>query len=566
MKIICLLSAVLLVLLTSGDGNNMKSAAAGLRALGDWADSKEELNIAEVATTLYTMRHLSRALLSLGEEATPLFWAWLRDLEAQSEAILEARDELFKLNVLTHQFRDDIKSFITDFGLNPLGKITGSEMETDRDDNSAKLSMPCFAANPEVDLGSCSAGVIFDDIEDAANRKDQVVGGKAKMGIVVKKRRDLDKIMVKGLAAKWLVTSASIAERTKRYTGATVFSNRVVPGRTVLTMENDGILLASKGDIRLFGYEQLAKCAEAKKLMVIRDPRDTSPTVRDPIDCDIPPPEDDSLNRPAHSSPDYYTRAALKLASGRLSGIAPDHTGRDAVKESHKNLVKNDYAVYTENAFMDDTFEQILFEAERLWRTGENETHGMEANCNLDGKDRMGGYIGYKSDLYRLIFGGNFRLWASLVTEAGALWGSDFPMELREYGQESAGMPCHSDLQMYANNTNDWEVVVTVSNSPESKCEFKWWDKAGKERAVLTKANSVTLVRPNSAVHCVSATAGGRREMLKMILVGDYRKGRSFWYYTDNTCQPGNTNRQLMRERSEEMLKSQGGENTADEL
>ncbi|KAF4681693.1 hypothetical protein FOZ60_011691, partial [Perkinsus olseni] len=68
----------------------------------------------------------------------------------------------------------------------------------------------------------------------------------------------------------------------------------------------------------------------------------------------------------------------------------------------------------------------------------------MEANCNLDGTHRMGGYVGYKSELYRLIFASNFRLWASLVTKAGALWGADFPMELREYGRRSGG-ECESE-------------------------------------------------------------------------------------------------------------------------
>ncbi|KAF4719984.1 hypothetical protein FOZ63_028840, partial [Perkinsus olseni] len=89
-----LLLHLLASLCGAGESSDFNSASAGLKAMAAWADSDEELTVGEVAITLYTMRHISRSLLSKGEEATPLFWAWLRDFEDQAESIINAKDEL----------------------------------------------------------------------------------------------------------------------------------------------------------------------------------------------------------------------------------------------------------------------------------------------------------------------------------------------------------------------------------------------------------------------------------------------------------------------------------------
>ncbi|KAF4721125.1 hypothetical protein FOZ63_030124 [Perkinsus olseni] len=77
---------------------------------------------------------------------------------------------------------------------------------------------------------------------------------------------------------------------------------------------------------------------------------------------------------------------------------------------------------------------------------------------------------------------------------------------------------------------------------------------------------SVTLVRPKSAVHCVTPTAGGRRDMLKVILTGDYRKGRIFQRFAHGQCSEENENRHLMRKRSEEMARAYEDDREAFEL
>ncbi|KAF4738475.1 hypothetical protein FOZ62_023576 [Perkinsus olseni] len=562
-----LLLHLLASLCGAGESSDFNSASAGLKAMAAWADSDEELTVGEVAITLYTMRHISRSLLSKGEEATPLFWAWLRDFEDQAESIINAKDELFTLNVLTHQFRDDIKIFLDDFGESTLGPFL-DDASSDQPWTDDSQALPCYVDSPQVDIADCSAGVIFARADDFVTLRDQL-RGRADIGVVVKAKKELEKVQSSGVSPKWVLASSKrLVEDAKRiFEGALVSQGKVAIG-VAAASHGAGFVLASRGDIGLYGYNRLRECGQEKGYTILRDPQNKPLTTAklNSVNCDIPTVDPEAMKGPSDIYPDYYTRAQLKLASGRLSGIAPEHTSPEALERLHEDLLKNDYAVYTPDAYTAETFQEILSEAERLWRVGENRTSGMEANCNLDGTHRMGGYVGYKSELYRLIFRSNFRLWASLVTKAGALWGADFPMELREYGRRSGGMPCHSDLQMYKTMELDWEVVVTVSNSPESKCEFTWTAKNGEKRSVRTTANSVTLVRPNSAVHCVTSTAGGRREMLKMILTGDYSKDKGFWYYTGNQCGKKNNNRRLMRERSEEMTKAYSSGGEAEEL
>eukprot|EP00971_Amphidinium_carterae_P210016 4166290-Amphidinium_carterae.1 len=133
-----------------------------------------------------------------------------------------------------------------------------------------------------------------------------------------------------------------------------------------------------------------------------------------------------------------------------------------------KEFDENYFVLYRENFFDDATFSAIRQEASRLWKSRD-----MEANCNLDGRNRAGGYILDASDvrtsLYHLVYANEpFRQWLSTVNGEGEMWPSDFPIELREYGLNSKGMVCHSDLQMYAVAKHDMEFVVTIDN--DSKC------------------------------------------------------------------------------------------------
>ncbi|EER16891.1 hypothetical protein Pmar_PMAR004743, partial [Perkinsus marinus ATCC 50983] len=509
-----LLVAILVAFCTAIEAADSDSARAGLRVMVEWADSDKELTVEEVAVTLYTMRHLRRALSSQGEAVSPLFWAWLGDFEAQTEAIMAAKNDLFTLNVLTNQFRSDMKIFLAEFGSTPLGPLSKVSSDDGWTDDSDELrSIACYVDAPGVDVTNCGGGIVFDRVEDAINHRNELSG--VDIGVVVKTSRELDRVKSSGISPKWVLASskrlAQAAESS--FKGALVSRGGVLKG-VVANFGVSGFVLASRVDTRLYGLKRLGECGREKGYTVLRDPTDSPTSATAPsISCEIPSLETETIEKFPHIHPDYIVRAELKLASGQLPGIASEHLSRKAVTRLHEELLENDYAVYLPDAFTKETFEEILAEVERLWRIGENKTSGMEANCNLDGNDRMGGG----------------RVHDQVTRPGSALWGADFPMELREYGRKSKGMPCHADLQMYKSMETDWEVVVTVSNSAESRCEFTWTNKNGEKRVVRTTANSVTLVRPNSAVHCVTSTAGGRREMLKMIFTGDYRKDGNFW-------------------------------------
>eukprot|EP00443_Scrippsiella_acuminata_P015076 CAMPEP_0115174936 /NCGR_PEP_ID=MMETSP0270-20121206/4098_1 /TAXON_ID=71861 /ORGANISM="Scrippsiella trochoidea, Strain CCMP3099" /LENGTH=779 /DNA_ID=CAMNT_0002587795 /DNA_START=65 /DNA_END=2404 /DNA_ORIENTATION=- len=219
----------------------------------------------------------------------------------------------------------------------------------------------------------------------------------------------------------------------------------------------------------------------------------------------------------------------------------------EGLDEQAKQYKANNHVIYKENFFDEATWSAIVRETKRLWKSKD-----IDANCNLDGKNRLGGYVldhtARNSSLYRLIYGNEqFRRWVSAVNGEGEAWPSDFPIELREYGTESKGMACHPDLQMYAVAKKDMEFAVTVDN--DSTCQVTYWDAKRVKHKVNTKGNSVMMVRANAAEHCVSPTEGGSRTILKFIYVGDYRKSDTFWHYTGNECGPDNPNRVVLESR-----------------
>lgn len=229
-----------------------------------------------------------------------------------------------------------------------------------------------------------------------------------------------------------------------------------------------------------------------------------------------------------------------------LEPAVRDATLQDLDKQSQQ-YAENKYVIYKEDFFDNVTWDAIVAETKRLWKS-----YDLEANCNLDGKNRLGGYVldhkAPDTSLYRLIYGNEaFRRWVSGVNGEGNMYPSDFPIELREYGPKSAGMGCHEDLQMYAKDKKDCEFAVTVDN--ESPCEVTYYDVKNTKHTVITKANSVMMVRANAAKHCVSGTRGGSRTILKFIYVGDYRKSKQFWHYTGNECDDRNPNRQMIQAR-----------------
>eukprot|EP00415_Alexandrium_ostenfeldii_P000674 UN0674 len=144
------------------------------------------------------------------------------------------------------------------------------------------------------------------------------------------------------------------------------------------------------------------------------------------------------------------------------------------------------------------------------------------------------------SSLYKTFYGDEeFRRWVSRIN-GHHMFPSDFPVELREYPSGSSGMGCHSDLLMYANGTLDLEFVYTIGNL--GTCTSTYTNRRGETTEVHTQANSLIMVRPNSAMHCVKPSEGGHRTILKFIYVGDYHKSSQFGMYTTNYCSKDNPN------------------------
>eukprot|EP00929_Paragymnodinium_shiwhaense_P073564 TRINITY_DN37536_c0_g1_i2.p1 TRINITY_DN37536_c0_g1~~TRINITY_DN37536_c0_g1_i2.p1 ORF type:complete len:630 (+),score=163.70 TRINITY_DN37536_c0_g1_i2:147-2036(+) len=238
-----------------------------------------------------------------------------------------------------------------------------------------------------------------------------------------------------------------------------------------------------------------------------------------------------------------------------VPGINPEKL--ENLAEQKATFQKNGHLIYTQNMFDEKTFAAIVEETKRLWKSAD-----LEPNCNLDGKDRMGGYVldhrDSETSLYNLIYGNEaFRRWVSAINGEGEMWPSDFPVELREYGTESKGMGCHKDLKMYTSTKKDLEFAFTVDNL--SKCNATFYDPQNTLQSVHTTPNSMFMLRPDGATHCVTPTEGGSRTLLKWIFVGDYRKSSQFKFYIDNACTDTNPNVQMVKARRESNLPGADG-------
>ncbi|CAD7952241.1 unnamed protein product [Amoebophrya sp. A120] len=217
----------------------------------------------------------------------------------------------------------------------------------------------------------------------------------------------------------------------------------------------------------------------------------------------------------------------------KLPGINPKHL--KLLPEYKKQFVDNYDLVIAEDFFDEETFAKIEQESHRLWQASE-----MEPNCNLDGRDRLGGYVlddlDYKNTFYQLIYRNpSLQYWVSYIY-GKRMWASDFPLELREYGDGSNGMRCHRDLALYADDSIDAEFAFTVaSNSPSHVVSFT--DRAGVEHKINPKPNTLLMVRPNASLHCASGVdPGTSRQMMKWIFTGSYKKHENFEMYAKNNC------------------------------
>ncbi|KAF4681694.1 hypothetical protein FOZ60_011692 [Perkinsus olseni] len=263
----------------------------------------------------------------------------------------ESERTRFTLNVLTHQFRDDIKIFLDDFGESTLGPFL-DDASSDQPLTDDPQALPCYVDSPQVDIADCSAGVIFARADDFVTLRDQL-RGRADIGVVVKAKKELEKVQSSGVSPKWVLASSKrLVEDAKRiFEGALVSQGKVAIG-VAAASHGAGFVLASRGDIGLYGYNRLRECGQEKGYTILRDPQNKPLTTAklNSVNCDIPTVDPEAMKGPSDIYPDYYTRAQLKLASGRLSGIAPEHTSPEALERLHEDLRKNDYAVYTPDA------------------------------------------------------------------------------------------------------------------------------------------------------------------------------------------------------------------------
>lgn len=212
----------------------------------------------------------------------------------------------------------------------------------------------------------------------------------------------------------------------------------------------------------------------------------------------------------------------------------------------HKQLfIQNDSLIVLEDFFDPQTFARIQLEAARLWGSDE-----VEPNCNLDGYNRIGGYVldeFYENDssLYHLIYSNpSLQWWVSYVF-GRRMWPSDFPIELREYGPKSRGMQCHRDLQLFADAKVDAEFAFTVENSSVEH-EITYVDKEEREHKLKPKPNTLLMVRPGASLHCAGhIEKGAYRVMLKWIFTGDYARATGWEHYTRNECKETQNHRVL---------------------
>ena len=255
---------------------------------------------------------------------------------------------------------------------------------------------------------------------------------------------------------------------------------------------------------------------------------------------------------------DAFEYLVRKFSKPGFPSIDPNKMNANFLLNSAREFRENNDIIYVDGIFDDVTFAAIEREVARIWKSPD-----LEPNCNLDGENRIGGYVHLasglpvsqqKDSLYNLIYANEpLRLWISAITGQN-VFASDFPIELREYGNQSAGMQCHSDVQMYADERKNFEVVVTVSN--HGKSDLHWFDRRMNEKVIRSRPNSITVVRPNAAVHCVGEAGGGFREILKFIYVGTYRKHANFFRYVRNKCSNKNPNVKSVKSRRFEVRQS----------
>ncbi len=94
--------------------------------------------------------------------------------------------------------------------------------------------------------------------------------------------------------------------------------------------------------------------------------------------------------------------------------INPELLEEASIQKIRNEFRKNDRLVHIDNFFARETFDSILEEVHLLWRSDNNEA--IEANCYLNGRDRLGGYLPVKKN-YNFSFEFHFSSKESRIVE-----------------------------------------------------------------------------------------------------------------------------------------------------
>ena len=168
--------------------------------------------------------------------------------------------------------------------------------------------------------------------------------------------------------------------------------------------------------------------------------------------------------------------------------------------------------IHKENFFTKKQFQQIVNECKIYHKYLKQDTRN---------KNRLIVIIPKKSIIYKMLYGEKspIKLFIEKLSNKKTIQ-PDFPIEYRMYPKGSQGMHWHSDLQLY--KKAQYEVVLTVYNSSDSR--LLWLDKQINKYTIKSKSNSVTIVKPNTALHKVTPLNKGFRTILKFIYIFDKEK------------------------------------------
>jgi hypothetical protein len=151
----------------------------------------------------------------------------------------------------------------------------------------------------------------------------------------------------------------------------------------------------------------------------------------------------------------------------------------------------------------------------------------MQAEKDSIAKRRLGVCIDRKSLTHATLMSAETAARLARLTGVEQLEPSEFPAELRHYG-DGAMMDWHQDDVLY--DPPQTEVIFTLENSAD--CFTEWIGPDGQRECVWTEPNSVLLVRAGAGgpSHRVTRVKRGERTVVKCVFhAPDCEKTASFY-------------------------------------